>query len=306
MTISLIKKIRDLCNHPWKRELLFQDRIKWNKLWTSMDAIDDTQVAINNYSNLPSFDANNGGHLYIYGLMQALNIQQDAANNLLNALFNKTVDFKAEYPELYEIREHRNNAIGHPTNRGNDKSFHFIGRASISKKGFMLASYYPKTGEKSKFEEIDIIKCIKTQNRLVTTILNETMKKLQSDFEEHKLKFKGQRLTDLIHDDFHYEFSKLYENINDNYPLTEINFNLIFEAYEKIKKGIVDRYFSIDALQGIKHTTEILDYIFNRLRRDLIDNKINDKLELTIFIDALKSNFAEFQEMLTEIDKEFE
>lgn len=271
-----------------------------------MDAIDDTQVAINNYSNLPSFDANNGGHLYIYGLMQALNIQQDAANNLLNALFNKTVDFKAEYPELYEIREHRNNAIGHPTNRGNDKSFHFIGRASISKKGFMLASYYPKTVEKSKFEEIDIIKCIKTQNKLVTTILNETMKKLQSDFEEHKLKFKGQRLTDLIHDDFHYEFSKLYENINDNYPLTEINFNLIFEAYEKIKKGIVDRYFSIDALQGIKHTTEILDYIFNRLRRDLIDNKINDKLELTIFIDALKSNFAEFQEMLTEIDKEFE
>lgn len=306
MITDLIRNIRDLCNHPWKRELLFQDRIKWNKFWTSMDAIDDTQHAIESYLGLPDFNANNGGYLYIYGLMQALNIQQDASNNLLSALFNRTTDFKQEYPDLYEIREHRNNSIGHPTKRGKDKSFHFIGRASISKNGFRLASYFPKTGEKSKFEDIDVLKCIKTQNELISKILNDTMNKLQSDFEEHKLKFKGQRLSDLILDDFHYEFSKLYEHVSHDYPPVEMDFNIILEAYSKIKEGIIERYFALKALQSVDYITQKLDYIFNRLKRDLIDNKINDDFELSIFIDALQSNFKEFHELITEIDREFE
>ncbi len=305
MTNKHIGKIRDLCNHPWKRELLLRDRIKWDKLWTSMDTIADTQVAIDSYFTLPEFNSDNGGYLFIYGIMQALNMQQDASNNLLNSLFNKEIDFKTKYPDLFEIREYRNSAIGHPSNRGNDKSFHIISRASISKKGFTLGSYYPKTGGKSKFEKIDIIFIIKTQNKLVNKILNETMKKLQKNFEEHKTKFKGEKLTSLIRDDFHYEFSKLYDNIDHDYPLTEMNFNLIYEAYEKIKKGIIDRYFSLESLQGVKYTTQILDYIFNRLKNELIVNKIEDTLLLTILIDALKSNFKEFQEMLTEIDNEF-
>lgn len=306
MTDLIISKIRNLCNHPWKRELLFQDKIIWNKLWTSMDVIDDAQIAIDSYLKLADFNSSNGGYLFIYGIMQALNVQQDAANNLLNALFKRTIDFKKEYPELYEIREHRNNAVGHPTGRSNDRSFHLIGRSTISKNGFTLASYFPKTGEKSKFEKIDIINCIKIQNELVNEILEETMNKLQSDFEKHKLKFKGQKLSDNIPNNFHYEISKLYENIDKEYPLTEINFSIIYEAYERIKKGIADRYFSINALQGLNYSVEILDYIFNRLKRDLIEKKINDKIELTIFIDALKNNLFEFQEMVKEIDKEFE
>lgn len=300
------RNIRDLCNHPWKRELLFQDRIKWNKLWTSLDAIEDTQMAIDSYLNLEDFSSNNGGYLFVYGVMQALNIQQDAANNLLSALFDKTINFKTEYADLYEIREHRNNSIGHPTNRGNDKSFHFIGRASINKSGFTLASYYPKTGETSKFEEINIIQCIKIQNDLIKNILTETMEKLESDFQKHKNKFKGKKLADFIHDDFHYEFSKLYENIGRDYPLAGMNFNIIFEGYNKVKEGIKERYFSIEALQGVQYTIQKLDYIFNRLKRDLINNKISDEFELSIFIDALEINFKELQEMIDEIDKEFE
>ncbi|WMN11507.1 hypothetical protein QYS49_38615 [Marivirga salinae] len=303
---ELSRNIRDLCNHPWKRELVFQDRIKWNKLWTSLDAIEDTQLAIDSYLNLEDFSSNNGGYLFIYGVMQALNIQQDAANNLLSALYDKTINFKTEYPDLYQIREHRNNSIGHPTKRGNDKSFHFIGRASIKKSGFTLASYYPKTGETSKFEDINIIQCIETQDDLIKNILTETMGKLESDFQKHKNKFKGKKLADFIHNDFHYEFSKLYENVGRDYPLAGMNFDIICEGYNKVKEGIKDRYFTIEALQGVQYTTQKLDYIFNRLKRDLIDNKISDEFELSIFIDALESNFKELQEMIDEIDKEFE
>lgn len=305
MTDELLKNIRDLCNHPWKRELLFQDRINWNKLWASMDAIEDSLLAINFYLRLPDFNSFDGGYLYVYGLMQALNIQQDAISNMSNALFNVDIDYKSEYPSLYTIREHRNNSIGHPTKRGKDKSFHFISRVSLSKDKFTLASFFPKTGKQSKFEEINTLECIKVQGELLNKILEKTMDKLHLDFENHKKKFKGQRLSDLIHNDLSYEFSKLYENVNKHYPLTQMFFNRIRDTYEKIKIGIKERYFSLGALSGVNEIAQTLDYEFNRIQKDLLTNKICDELELHIFIDALKKNFKEFQEMISEIDNEF-
>jgi len=305
MTDELLRKIRELCNHPWKRNLLFQDRIKWNKLWASIDTIEDSQLAINFYLKLPDFDSTNGGYLYIYGLMQALNIQQDAISNMNNALSNIDIEFQNEYPSLYEIREHRNNSIGHPTKRGNDKSFHFISRGTIGKIKYTLASFFPKSGGVTKFEEINTLECIRVQGEILNNILQRAMEKLQSEFENHRTKFKGQRLSALIIDGFHYEFSKLYENIGKNYPLVEMDFNLIRDAYEKIKNGIIERYFSLDSSPGINSVIQTLDYLFKRLEKDLIKNKIEDEFELMTFVDALKFHFKELQEMVIEIDNEF-
>ena len=100
---DLLETIRVLCNHPWRKQQLLNDKINWEKLWASMDAIEDTQLAINSYLELDTFNGYNGGYLYIYGLLQALNIQQDAVNNLSISLFNPPIDYKIEYPKLYEI-----------------------------------------------------------------------------------------------------------------------------------------------------------------------------------------------------------
>lgn len=238
--------------------------------------------------------------------MQALNIQQNAANNLLEALFERKIDFKNEYPDLYRIREHRNNAVGHPTKRGNDKSFHYVSRVTIKKSGFQLASYYPKSNNRTEFKNIDILKCIEVQNELIVGILTEIMEELKSDFKKHKNKFKGEKLCNLITSDFDYNLSKLYENVPRDYSLVEMNFNVILKSYNKIKEGIKQRYSSIEALQGLHYTTRKLDYIFKRLKKDLIDEKIKDEFELSIFIDALKNNFSELHGMIEEIDDEFQ
>ena len=270
-----------------------------------MDAIEDTQLAIETYLGLEKFDGYNGGYLYVYGLLQALNIQQDAVNNLNTSLFNATIDYKNEYPKLFEIRENRNNSIGHPTKRGNDASFHNIDRSSISKEAFTLASYFPKTGDKSTFQEINIIESIEQQSALVNQILSKVMTKLEQDFEAHKNQFKGQSLRALVRDNMHYEFSKLHEHIYHDYPLVEMNFKQIQSAVKKIKDGIIERYFAISALQGTEDTLNLIDYIINRLDQTLIKNKIQDKFELRIFINSLQSNFEELLEMLEEIDREF-
>ncbi|MUH34718.1 hypothetical protein D9O36_02590 [Zobellia amurskyensis] len=287
------------------KELLFKDKIKWNKLWSSMDVIEDSQIAINDYINLPDFSTNEKGYLYIYGILQALNLQQDSLKNLSRALFEKDINFKEEYPELYVIREKRNNSIGHPTDRMNGKSFHHIGRYSVKKEGFTLFSYFPKTGEKAKIADINILSCIDIQNKLLIKILNKTMNRLKSDLDNHKNKFKAEKLIDLIPRTLSYKFSKLYENIHRDYDLAEVNFNHILETYNNIKKGIIERYSTLTALSGIEFTTERIDYLFERLNRDLIQNKIEDKLELELMIDALKYQFNDLGEMLIEIDEEF-
>lgn len=305
MIENIFREIREICNHPWKRELLFQDKIIWNRLWTSLDVIEDSQIAINDYTNLSEFSSNEKGYLYVYGILHALYLQQDALCNLNKALFGQDIDFKKDYPELYNIRENRNNSIGHPTDRRNGDSFHHISRISIEKKGFSMISYFPKKGEETKFEDINILSCIETQEKLLITILSDTMEKLKSDFDNHKSKFKNDKLLSLVPPTIDYKFSKLYENIDRDYPLVESNFDTISKIYKNIKDGIIERYSGLSALSGIELTTERLDYLLDRLKRDLLENKIKDKLELEIFIDALKSHFDELKSMIVEIDEEF-
>ena len=305
MIDSLFEEIRKICNHPWKKQILFQDRVEWDKLWTSLDVIEDSQLAIDDYKDLPDFNAYEKGYLYVYGVLQALFLQQDALANLNFALLKEKINFEKDYPELYTIRESRNNSIGHPTNRSNGKSFHYLGRSSIRKKGFTMLSYFPKTGDPSKIEKIDILNCIEIQEILLSGILTKTIDKLKSEFKNHKSRFKGEKLANVIHPSLDYNFSKLYEHIHKDYPLVEINFETIVDIYDKIKNGITERYSSISALSGVELTVERIDYILERLNRDLITDKINDKLELEIFVDSLKSHFKELKEMVLEIDEEF-
>lgn len=305
MIENIFKEIREICNHPWKKELLFQDKVKWNKLWSSLDVIEDSQFAINDYSNLSEFNSNTNGYLYIYGILQALNLQQDALVNLNKALFDKRIDFKNEYPELYNIRENRNNSIGHPTDRGNESSFHHITRGSIKKEGFEMISRFPKSKEETKFEEVNILSCIEIQNKLLKKILRNTTEKLKSEFDSHMNKFKEKKLIDIVPKTIDYHFSKLYEDCRDYFPLVKINFEMIFKIYNSIKQGIIDRYSNLSALPGIELNTKMLDYLFDRLNRDLIKDRIEDEIELQIFIDALKSHFDELKSMIIEIDEEF-
>ncbi|WP_281540570.1 hypothetical protein [Maribacter aestuarii] len=305
MTTELTKEIRDILNHPWKRELLFQDRVKWNKIWASLDTFDDTHKAITHYLNLDEFGPNDGGYLYIYGVLQAINLQQDALKNLLSALFDKTIDWETEYPDLYKIREHRNDSIGHPSKRGNDKSFHMIGRYSISKVGFTLASYFPKSGDKSKFEKIDLLKCIESQSRLLNVILTDTMNELTNEFKEHKKKFKGDKIRSKIPSTYDYHISKLFEHAYGNYPVVDMNFKIVKETIDNIKAEVTKRYFRTSALQGLEDTLNLIEYILKRLEKTLIQNKISDENELRIFIQSLRQNSQELFDMVDEIDTEF-
>lgn len=81
-------------------------------------------------------------YLLAYGFLQALFLQQDAVEHLHDAI---QLPWESD-PLLKEIREIRNDSIGHPKNRQGGKSFSLISRPSISKSGFELMTVEPNKG----------------------------------------------------------------------------------------------------------------------------------------------------------------
>ena len=99
-----------------------------------MDMIEDLEYALESYLTEDSENAETGRkYLLIFGALQALYVQQDAIKNLHKALnIPYTMDISIE-----EIREIRNDAAGHPTNRKN-KEFIFINRSFLGIHKFQL------------------------------------------------------------------------------------------------------------------------------------------------------------------------
>lgn len=298
------KRIRDLVNRPWKQQGLLEDKIKWNKLCASMDVIGDTQIAINSYFSLPSFKAENGGYLFLYGLLQAFFLQQDAINHLSEALFDKPISWKSDYPDIYLVRELRNDSIGHPTKRGKDESFHFIARYSVTKGHFRLMSHYSKNNN-SEFNDIDINELKTKQENSVIKILDTVIELMEKEYDDHKSKFANAKLSDLIPGTMSYSIGKVYEGIYNDYPLAEMNFGEIKRTIDVLKNEIIKRYGNLSALQGLNDVIRRIDYILQKVG-GWIQNKqllINDDAE--VFLDSFSDRFKELEEMLIEIDEKF-
>lgn len=297
-------KIRFFINHPWKQQGLLNDLTKWNKLCVSIDIIEDAQMAINSYFSLPNFDSNNGGYLFLYGLLQAFFLQQDAINHLSEALFGKPINWKEFYPDIYHIREIRNDSIGHPTKRGKNESFHFIARYSISNASFRLISFYPSNNI-SKFKLININELKNNQENTVIKILDEIINYMEKEYNDHKSKFTNAKLIDLIPITLNYSISKIYEGIYNNYPLTEQNFKEIKNTIDKLKKEINNRYGNISSLQGINDIIRRIDYIIQKLDGWITNDQLLNNYDAEIFIDSLFDRFKDLDKILNEIDNEF-
>ena len=128
---QLTSDIRDLIDDPRKKHLLLKDSIAWNMLCSSLDVIEDTDCCLETFLTTDIDHLDDGKkYMYVYGTLQALFVQQDAAKHLAESLeiaypINKQSN---EDQQLNEIRDIRNNSVGHPTKRGGGTgaAFNFI------------------------------------------------------------------------------------------------------------------------------------------------------------------------------------
>src|SRR5437868_8774203 len=82
---DLLGEIREFIQHPRRLHPLLSDSPNWNMLASSFDTVSDTESAVETYEAMP--DVENCGMLYllIYGLLQALYVQEDAVESMVRA-----------------------------------------------------------------------------------------------------------------------------------------------------------------------------------------------------------------------------
>ncbi|MDP2328787.1 MAG: hypothetical protein Q8M79_11965 [Dehalococcoidia bacterium] len=104
-----------------------------------MDMIGDTTEALLASPAVATEAERRNGRTYllVYGVLQALFLQQDAVSTI-----RTSVGLGPEWmpANLKTLREIRNDSVGHPQKR-NDGSAHFIVRSLMSPKAFQLYSF---------------------------------------------------------------------------------------------------------------------------------------------------------------------
>lgn len=118
-------------------------------------------------------------------------------------------------PELKTIRDIRNKAIGHPMNKGNHKSYHFISRATISKQGFTMMNHDNRTG-RDTFVDINLIEILESQRSNIQKQLAEICESMKEMENDHKNEFKNEKLLEIFHPSTDYLFQKIYESFHND------------------------------------------------------------------------------------------
>jgi len=302
------QEIRGFINKPRKQFNLLKNRKFWNQLCSSLDVIEDSDLAIDAYINSEFSKDDGEKYLSLYGVLQALFLQQNAATNLCESLGlpNNLI----ANPKLKEIRDIRNDSIGHPTKRGNYKSYHFISRVTITKSGFQLISDYENN--KTTFRDILVIDLIKEQRKYLSKILKKVIKFLKAEEKAHKEKFKMEKLEAVFPNTLSYYIEKIFENIgkSDNVKLGLRHVKLVKKVMGKLKESLQKRGIEIDTYESIKYLYELLEYPITELElyfdrsKAKEEPRINDKTA-HIFTCFVKEKLYELKEIAKEIDDEY-
>lgn len=186
---SAEQRIRDLVNSPRRAHLLRRDSNRWFKLCSSMDAIGDTQLAVRAFLDEPMETRRSDGWSYVivYGVLQVLYVQQDAAQTLAECL-----RLPFELPEeLAAIRDARNASIGHPTNYRRASSA-AISRMSLGPDGFQMVVF--KGGHRPEFRNVGVRAAAEQQTTVMVDLLTRAAEHLVNEELEHRRKFRERPL----------------------------------------------------------------------------------------------------------------
>jgi ribosomal protein S15P/S13E len=302
------EKIRYFINRPRKQHLLLKDIKYWNQLCSSLYVIEDSDLAINAYLNREFSQDDGEKYLRIYGLLQALFLQQNAVEHLCESLGIKSNSNSNE--KLREIREIRNDSVGHPTKRWKCGSYHFISRITIKKSGFQLVSHN-KNGETS-FKDIIVQDLVNEQNKCLSKVLEKVINTLEKEEKDHKEKFKMERM-EVIFKHLSFYMRNVAENIGEDKPkelgLMHIK-KIKKEILDKLSNALKDRGLEIDTYDSIRDIYESLEYPVKELELFFDETKtekgkrINQKTAY-IFSFFIREKLNELRDIAKEIDEDY-
>lgn len=249
-------------------------------------------------------------YLLIYGILQAMFLQQDAVYHLAEALDYH--DQCLKQLTTNDIRDIRNCAIGHPTkrdrkrDRNNERAttFHFIARISIEKDGFDMLDAFAD-GRENKYSHINLGELFQDQRSMICKCLGDILQKLKDEDMAHRERFKNKQLVEIFKSS-NYLMQKIYETLNNpGYNLAIVNLNVLKEILEKFKSAMIEREI-YEAHYGIKNNLAQIDYALESLVKyfNNTSNKLT-KQDAHIFTFFLEHQITELINMAQEIDSDY-
>ncbi len=307
----MVNEIVDLCNALNRviHEPLYHnfynipDELKYNQTFTSIDLIEDSQIAIEEFENAKSIGKHGRSTLLIYGLLQSLFLQQDGLYNLYKCVVNdkiKQTDFFDTFSFDRGIREVRNDIAGHPTNRKNTE-FYFIAKGPISKYRFTYAGYTPNF----RVVEVDLKSFIFNQfefaNRVLITVQNDILRKIEMKKGEHKNKSLKEMIVGVDRN-----IQLIFRGIRDKERKLQGEWGIsgVKGSVDEIRKEL-DSRFNKNLPIGLSEAFRMINYIMYRFSQWWSENTLFGNDDAEIFLDSLKYQLNKLKEMLKEIDEEF-
>ena len=306
------EKVRNFINEPRAQHALLKNRALWLQLCSALDVVEDSDLAIASFS-AGEFPATDGArYLAVYGLLQALFLQQDAVFNICESL---SIPEKLEsYPGLKEIREIRNASIGHPTKKaglkGRSTSYHFISRPTLSLDGFELHSSH--SDETTEFKGISIPELIAEQRRYVSHILGSAITELKRREAAHKEKFKMEKLASLFPPSLDYALAKIFESTEraDLAAIGEVSLKSINRTLQAFREALHKRGIELDSSESINYIYTWLQYPLAELEKFFQSTKAGEHPNINeetayIFTFFVRAQFDELKQVAQEIDDDY-
>jgi hypothetical protein len=281
---------------------------KWSKLWSSFDTIEDTFIAITEFRVATPINK-----LSIYGVLQALVVQQDAVRHLEEAIGLKAFKLK-DYPDLKRIREIRNETIGHPSETKKDRNaLNTNGDITYTSASYKntdnILEYIIWSAIGTLRKEIDVLDAVNKQEILLSNEFNRIMEEIIKKDEEHIKKFEDDSLSKKIAQAGYY-IQKLwpFEKMRD---YSMVCFESLESLYKEFKSGIKQRYNIEDfgdygvQIPGVIDEMIKIDKLLPRIKEMLPMGDKVDVLDLEVYVESLDNSFTKLQRMAIEIDTEF-
>lgn len=298
-------RVREFINSHRLQSKLLSNPADWHKLCSALDLIGDTEYAIEDYPKNLAHNSIGSCYLIIYGILQALLLQQDAVKHLANAL---GIDVK--FPrELNDIRIIRNSAAGHPILQTENKISKscFITRMTLTPKSFEMMTLF-SSGEDHRFDTIQIPELLEIQRNYLAGVLESVVSELEEQEMSHRKEYQDKKLVDCFHSGLTYDFSKLYEASNSGmmFELGLVHLGSISDCLESYRNMLEERgEWGNDA---ISYHYDLVEYPLEQLTcffSNSDDNKL-DSRDAYIFVSFIKEQINSLKEIAVEIDEDYE
>lgn len=295
VSFDLIKRIRKHIQRQERMSQLIPIYEKWIGITASIDVLEDSSWAIEYYVQNDYPSEMTGKYLYTYGLLQALFVQQDAADNIYRVFFDEKVKWKDEYPEAYAVREMRNDVTGHPLNRDNH-FFIYLVQMDMEKDSI---SYLKDDVDSKKHQSVNVnlMGSIEDSAKCINHVLSRVLEKLDSEHKAYINAHKNVKMVKIFQG-LDYAREKI---ICRDLVMGDCLYDSTKGMVKKCREELVKLYGSESAIEAYKCTLNEVDELYDLIDNEIPRSNVSKKDEV---IYRLKENLLSKLEYLVGLCKE--